>query len=137
MDDNIDFLGKGWSFPISFDKTLSKVNTSTVNKDILESLEILLSTTPGERHLHPEFGCDLSALSFEPLTSSLKVRIKEIINTVVLLYEPRILIEDIKFEDRSKEGIVFIHIFYRIKSTNSRTNLVYPYYLIEATDANI
>ena len=134
---NNDFLGKGWSYPISFDKTMSNVKMSSGNNDIIESIKILLSTVPGERHLHPEYGCDLSSLSFEPLTSSLKSSIKEIIKTSILLYESRIKVENIKFEDKSTEGKIIIHIIYIIKSTNTRTNLVYPYYILEATDTNI
>ena len=139
MDNNTnnDFLGKGWGFPVNFDKTLSTIKMSTGNDDIIESIKILLSTIPGERHMHPDYGCDLSSLSFEPLTSSLKSSIKEIIKTAILLYESRITVENIKFEDNTIDGKIFIHIIYIIKSTNTRTNLVYPYYIIEATDSNI
>ena len=48
MENNIDFLGKGWSFPVKFNKTLNILETTTGNKDIVSSLEILLGTTPGE-----------------------------------------------------------------------------------------
>jgi phage baseplate assembly protein W len=54
MEENIDFLGKGWSFPVKFNKTLNILETTTGNNDIVSSLEILLGTTPGERHFHPD-----------------------------------------------------------------------------------
>tara|TARA_B100001287_G_scaffold173436_1_gene146091 strand:+ start:10188 stop:10601 length:414 start_codon:yes stop_codon:yes gene_type:complete len=136
MDENIniDFLGKGWSFPVKFNKALSSMETSTGNIDILASLEILLGTIPGERHFHPNFGCDLSLMAFEKLNLSLETKIKDIIDTAILNFEPRINLEDVKFEQDIENGIIYIHIFYEIKSTNSRTNMVFPYYLKEGTD---
>jgi|TARA_B100001564_G_scaffold359450_1_gene381321 phage baseplate assembly protein W len=134
MKDNIDFLGKGWSFPVKFNKTLNVLETTTGNKDIVSSLEILLGTIPGERHFHPDFGCDLSFIAFEKLNLSLETMITHVIKTAILKFEPRINLEKIKFEQEIESGIVFIHIFYEIKSTNSRTNMVFPYYLNEGTD---
>ena len=131
---NIDFLGKGWSFPVKFNKALHSLETTTGNNDIMASLEILLGTIHGERHFHPSFGCDLNFIAFEKLTLSLETKIKDIIDTAILRFEPRINLEDVKFEQDIEKGIVFIHIFYEIKSTNSRTNMVFPYYLNEGTD---
>ena len=65
------FVGQGWSFPPKFNKTSKGVEIREGNSDIIESLEILLSTLPGERIYHPEYGCDLTPLLFESLTNSL------------------------------------------------------------------
>ena len=136
MDENIniDFLGKGWSFPVQFNKALNTMETSTGNNDIMASLEILLGTIPGERHFHPDFGCNLSAMAFEKLNLSLETKIKDIIDTAILNFEPRINLDDVKFEQDIENGVIYIHIFYEIKSTNSRTNMVFTYYLKEGTD---
>jgi len=136
MEDNIgiDFLGKGWEFPVRFNKTLNTVEISTGNKDIMQSLELILGTAPGERHFHPTFGCDLSFMAFEKLTLTFQTIIKEVITTAILRFEPRINLESIKFEEDMNKGLVYIHLFYMIRSTNSRTNMVYPFYLKEGTD---
>ena len=131
---NIDFLGKGWSFPVRFNKTLNKIELSTGNNDIMQSIELLLGTIPGERHFHPTYGCDLSFMTFEKLTLSLQTKIADVIETAILRFEPRINLESVKFEEDVENGVIFIHLFYEIKSTNSRTNMVYPFYLNEATD---
>ena len=131
---NIDFLGKGWSFPVKFNKALNSIELSTGNDDIMQSIELILGTIPGERHFHPSFGCDLSFIAFEKLTLSLQTKIKDVIETAILRFEPRINLESVKFEEDIENGIVFIHLFYEIKSTNSRTNMVYPFYLNEGTD---
>jgi phage baseplate assembly protein W len=132
--ENIDFLGIGWSFPPKFNKLFSAIETSTGDKDIKESLAILLGTIPGERFLHPNYGCDISELSFETLDLSLRTTLVDKIKTAILLFESRINLEKVEFEQIRNEGIVFIHLIYRIKTTNSRTNMVYPYYIKEGTD---
>ncbi|MFT4601144.1 MAG: phage baseplate assembly protein W [Arenicella sp.] len=113
---------------------LSTLGTSTGNLDIKESLVILLGTIPGERFLHPEYGCDISELAFEVLTVSLKTKIGDIIKTAVILFEPRITMEAVGFELVPKDGLVYVHLRYLIRATNSRTNMVYPFYVKEGTD---
>lgn len=132
--EQIEFLGKGWSFPIRFKKLFNSIELSTGNIDIKESLRLLLSTVPGERFMHPKYGCDLKRMSFENLDVALKTLIEESILNSIILFEPRITVEDIDFEEAPKEGVVFIHIVYIINTTNVRTNMVFPYYLREGTD---
>jgi phage baseplate assembly protein W len=133
-DENLDFLGKGWSFPPKFNNLFASVEMSTGNKDIHESLEILLGTIPGERNLHPEYGCDLSSLSFENISPSIESKVTRKIESAIIQFEPRIDIDSIDFELSIDNGIVFIHIMYIIRTTNTRTNMVFPYYIQEATD---
>ena len=112
-DDNLDFLGKGWSFPPKFNNLFASVEMSTGNKDIHESLEILLGTIPGERHLHPEYGCDLSPLSFENISPSIESKVTRKIESAIIQFEPRIDIDSIDFELSIDNGIVFIHIIHK------------------------
>jgi uncharacterized protein len=131
---DIEFLGKGWSFPPRFDKVHSSLEISTGDTDIRESLAILLGTVPGERFLHPDYGCDLSDLAFESLTVTLKGDLTDKIQMAITLFESRIKLENVNFETNVAEGIIFIHLTYEIRATNSRTNMVYPYYFKEGTD---
>ncbi len=128
------FLGKGWSFPPSFSKLNKAMDMTAGAKDILNSLTLLLGTIPGERKMSPEYGVDLSPLLYESLTIGLKTSIIDTIERAVLRFEPRILMEEITFDLQPWEGVLYITLFYTIQTTNSRTNLVFPYYLIEATD---
>jgi len=131
---NIPFIGKGWSFPPEFNRATRSNEMSAGAKDIQESLEILLSVKPEERLMHPTFGCDLSILLFEPLDNTLEKYIEEQIRNAILIHEPRITTENINFEFNRTQGIIFIDIQYIIKSTNSRTNIVFPFYLKEGTN---
>lgn len=129
-----DFLGRGWSFPPSFNKSSRSVDMLSNEDDIKSSLEILLSTRVGERLMQPKFGCALDELSFEPLTTTMKTYIQDLVETAILYYEPRIDIEKIELTEENTQGLILISVDYRIRTTNSRQNLVYPYYLNEGSD---
>ncbi|MNJ97382.1 Lysozyme [compost metagenome] len=135
MEINESFLGTGWSFPPSFDKTSRFVRMSSDEKDIMESLQVLLSTRPGERIMVPGYGCSLETLLFESINLTLTTQITEIIRTAILYYEPRIDLESITLdEEYILDGRIDIIIDYRIRTTNSRQNMVYPFYRNEGND---
>lgn len=104
-------------------------------EDIRESLRILLSTIPGERLMRPEFGCGLNALMFEQMNESTVTALKDAIDRAVLFYEPRIILDGIDVDDGNiHDGVVLISLAYTVRSTNSRSNMVYPFYFLEGTD---
>ena len=129
------FLGTGWSFPPAFSKAKEGLELVSDAEDIRQSLEILLSTRQGERITRPDYGCDLTALLYEPLTTSLTTYISDLVRTAILYHEPRIRVEKIEIVTREEtQNIIDITITYLIKATNTRTNYVYPFYLKEGTD---
>lgn len=130
-----DFLGRGWGFPPTFNKTIKGVEMTEAEQDIKNSLEILLATKLGERIMQPKFGCALDELSFESLTTTLKTFTKDLIETAILYYEPRIDVDNVTLTDEVNEGIILIDVEYRIRATNSRQNLVFPFYKDEGRDA--
>ncbi len=135
MANDRSFLGTGWSFPPSFQLATTNVQMSSEEVDIRESLIILLSTRPGERVMNPAYGCNLDDLLFAPLTLTLKSFVSDLIETAILYFEPRINLESIDIEqNRDLEGELLIKIDYVVRSTNARTNLVYPFYRGEGTD---
>lgn len=135
MEINESFLGTGWSFPPSFDKTNRFVRMSSDEKDIMESLQVLLSTRPGERIMLPGYGCSLETLLFESINLTLTTQITEIIRTSILYYEPRIDLENVTLNEQYiLDGRIDIILDYRIRTTNSRQNMVYPFYRNEGND---
>ncbi len=134
MEEN-SFLGTGWSFPPTFEAKTSQVETSFGEKDIEESLRILLSTRPGERVMNPGYGCNLDDLLFAPLTLTLKTFVGDLIKTAILYYEPRIDAKRITINSGNDlEGELLIEVDYVIRATNSRRNFVYPFYRAEGTE---
>lgn len=129
--DNEAFLGRGWSFPPVLAE--SGVKMSAYEQDIRESLRVLFSTSPGERVNRYDYGCNLRQYAFEPLSEQLTVRIRNEISRAVILYEPRIELEDVSFEEQPEQGVLLIHLTYTVLWTNNRNNMVYPFYLREGT----
>lgn len=129
------FLGRGWSFPPYFDKKSATVELLADETDIKSSLEILLSTRLGERLMVPDYGCALDEMQFEPLTTTLKTYMRNLIKNAILRYEPRIDLQEVRLDDTQElNGTVLITINYMIRATNSRANLVFPYYKNEGTN---
>ena len=128
------FLGTGWGFPPSFSNKSGEVGLLSDEADIQSSLEILLSTRQGERVMRQDYGCNLDELVFEPLTTTFKTYIKDLISTAILYYEPRIELNKIELDDTGElEGRIMISIDYTVRSTNSRFNFVFPFYKTETT----
>ena len=135
MNDNTTrFLGTGWSFPPSFSVREGGAAMVSGEEDIRQSLQIILSTGVGERLMRPDFGCDLRQLAFEPLDSTQETHIRDVIQTALLRNEPRIVLEDVAVSPApGQDGLILISISYLITSTNSRSNLVFPYYTTEGS----
>lgn len=135
MQDQISFLGRGWSFPPSFSQSEQTVEMLQDEADIKSSLEILLSTAIGERVMQPDYGCDLTDLLFEPFNTSLKTLMIDRVKTAITKYEARINLKRVDLlSDRLTEGFLVIEVEYVVRSTNSRQNIVYPFYIGEATE---
>ncbi|HNW99395.1 MAG TPA: GPW/gp25 family protein [Bacteroidales bacterium] len=133
MDEINSFLGTGWSFPPQFSKTEKTVKTISDEEDIKNSLEVLLATRVGERLMQPKYGCNLDVLLFEPIDTALKTYIKDLVFTSIFYYEPRVKPDDVILSALAEEGNILIEVKYTIRATNTRHNLVYPFYLEEGT----
>lgn len=128
------FLGTGWSFPPTFGRGGAEVHTVFGVEDIEQSLAILLATRRGERVMREDFGCDLSEFLFGEISQGLIGRVRSVIADAILHDEPRITLNDIDVsESRTREGLLLISLDYTIRATNSRYNMVYPFYLREAS----
>jgi uncharacterized protein len=130
------FLGRGWSFPPSFQNQGRSLAMVEGEEDIRQSLLQLLSTRAGERVLRPTFGWRRDALVFDPMSTSFATFLQREIETAVLFFEPRIELDTVRFERLAdREGVIEMRLDYTIRATNTRRNLVFPFYLDEATNA--
>ncbi|MBC3883338.1 GPW/gp25 family protein [Undibacterium sp. LX40W] len=137
MDKDISFLGTGWSFPPEFSKR-GTVQMVSAGEDIHQSLGIILATNLGERVMQPSFGCGIKSQVYENINESTMTVLKDLISRAILFYEPRVKLEAINMDTSSAyEGRLDFHIIYNIIATNTRHNIVYPYYLREGTDVQI
>ena len=133
-----NFLGKGWSFPPTFNKQLKEVVMTEKMEDIEKSLQILLTTSLGERIMQPRYGCNMDDLVFESLDTGTKTIIIDRIQTAILFFEPRIEAKKIELNTQNElEGEILVEIEYIISSTNSRYNFVFPFYRKEGTELDL
>lgn len=124
------FLGTGWSFPPAFDAGGRQAVLVSDAEDIQQSLRILLSTTPGERVMHPSYGCNLRRLVYEIVDDNLLTEIRDVVTKAVLYFEPRIVLNELSIDTSDLyNGVLRLTLDYTIRSTSMRDNLVYPLYL--------
>ena len=83
-----------------------------------------------------DYGCPLRRYAFEPMTTETMVRMRNDITRAVILFEPRVMLEDVSFEEQSVEGLLLIRLTYTVVRTNNRNNMVYPFYLNEGNKDN-
>lgn len=131
------FLGTGWSFPPVFSRFTNSVEMVSELDDIRESIHLILETFPGERVMQPEFGCYLKRLVFEKIDNSLIVRINEAIGKALLHFEPRVKFinaEVLSTDDIA--GLINLRVNFTVIITNTRHNIVYPFYFTEGTNVS-
>jgi len=123
------FLGRGWAWPPAFDHGSGEVEMLAGEADIRNSIELMLATYPGERELAPLYGANMQDLVFEPMDLGTKTMMRQRLMDRMRINEPRVVPEDVRFEEDSLQGILTLHVTYRVIATNNRYNLVYPYYM--------
>ncbi len=128
------FLGKGWAFPPAFDAATGEVRMVERETDVLESLRILFQTRPGERIMHPTYGCRLHDLVFEPIDGETEAAAEVAIREAILFFEPRIRLNAVTVDGSDwLEGRMKVEIDYALRETNARHNVVFPFYIGEGT----
>lgn len=127
------FLGTGWSFPPQFYSSGAEIEMVSDEQDIRQSLFILFGTSLNERVMFSSYGCELSRYLFEEIDQSLINGLTGIIEDAILNNEPRINTDSVNVTQSSTEaGLLLISIYYTIRATNNRYNMVYPFYINEA-----
>lgn len=135
MNPESQFLGTGWGFPPSFDWRTKETVMASQAQDVEQSLRILMGTTPGERVMHPSYGCDLQRMVFEVIDDSSITEIRDIVSKAVLFFEVRITLHSIQVDlEGLHDGVLRLRLDYTLRTTNTRANMVYPFYLREGSN---
>jgi phage baseplate assembly protein W len=127
-----DFLGKGWRFPVQVDASGS-IALSEFEEDVRESIRLVLLTGKGERVMRPGFGAGLHDFVFEVMSSTTLGALQAAVHNALTEWEPRIQVLGVQVKPDSGEvGRLLVDLDYRVRATNSRFNLVFPFYLESA-----
>jgi len=126
------FLGLGWAFPVCSENGRTK--TAAYDEDVRQAIRIIIGTNPGERAMRPDFGAGLNAFVFEPVSTTTLEALRRRVEESLVDWEPRIDVELVRVTVApGEENKVLIEVSYRVRATNSHSNLVYPFYLQEGS----
>ncbi|HEY0365457.1 MAG TPA: GPW/gp25 family protein [Pyrinomonadaceae bacterium] len=131
LDPTKAFLGVGWAFPPALESNGS-VADAVYEEDIRQAIEIIIFTNRGERVMRPEFGAGLNEFIFENVSTTTLALIETRVREALIAWEARIDIEQVSVtSDRGERNKLLIDLTYTVRATNSRHNLVFPFYLEE------
>jgi hypothetical protein len=123
------FLGTGWNYPVETTPE-GRIKMAEADDSIRQSIWTILSTSPGERVMRPDFGCGINDFVFDLNDAGLAGRVTDAIQDALAIWEPRIDVLDVNASpDPGNRSLLLVNIHYQVRSTNSRFNLVYPFYL--------
>ena len=132
MNDNRDrreYLGRGLAFPLQVNAR-GEIGLVSGERDIEQSIRIILGTRPGERVMRPEFGCRAHELLFESRTIATEAQLKRYVSEALRRWEPRIIVQTVNvFTSQEMDGALFAEITYTIKATHDRRSIIYPFFL--------
>jgi Bacteriophage baseplate protein W len=130
MSSSEEFIGTGLAFPLRVNST-GNVALVSHEREIEESIALILGTAPGERPLRPEFGCAIHDYVFAPADAATAGEIADEVRRALLRWEPRIDVTDVVVSpDPDNNGLLFVDVGYRIRYANDPRNLVFPFYVI-------
>lgn len=126
-------LGRGWATPTAVMGT-GELRLAAGAEKVRQSILLILGTRRGERQMRPDFGAGLEDFLFEPITTTTSALVRHRVETALAQWEPRIDVEEVRVEatDR-RRGRLDITIGYRVRTTNTFYNLVYPFFLHEGS----
>lgn len=126
---NKSFLGSGLHFPLRVN-ALGSMELVSAERDIQQSITIILGTRPGERVMRPEFGCQVNDFIFEPRDAILVGKVRSSVMKALALWEPRIEVLDVRPAlDQESDGSILVTIDYQIKATHDQRSIVYPFFI--------
>lgn len=107
----------GWPLlPLPDDDGL--IGWPSLPQSVRESIQVILSTRPGEQLMRPHFGGGLENLLTEPNTVATRSRIQDVIAESLARWEPRIAVDAIAVDAVPGDAAaVRVEIAYRLKRT--------------------
>jgi phage baseplate assembly protein W len=125
-----DFLGRGWAYPLRLDGS-GAFALAEGEDDVDQAIRLILGTAPGERPMRPEYGCAIHDMIFDSIDASLAGRVAIEVRASLTRWEPRIEITDVRAAPHPVDShVLLITVDYRVRATNDRRNLVFPFYSI-------
>ena len=142
------------AFPLHVDQD-GLIAMNALEHHVRQSIHLILQTAKGERVMRPDFGARLSDLAFEPVTQATFTLAQHYVKEALIRFEPRIEVLNVEILRSSQEHVrqgmrravnrpsvrrpapvssqeedcLWIRLHYRVRSTDTTFNLVYPFYI--------
>ena len=123
------FLGAGMKFPPQIDPGTGRFAVSSREQSVREAVYLILMTNRGERWLEPGFGSQVTKYTFMDTSPTMMRLMSDELRELLLTQEPRISDVKIEIDPEVKEGCLLVDIQYTVAASNSRENIVFPFYL--------
>jgi phage baseplate assembly protein W len=124
------FIGAGWGYPVRTEAS-GDIALVTGDRELAESIRIIIGTALGERPMRPEFGCAIHDFIFDSVDYNVAGLISYEVRQSLIRWEPRVDVADVEVTiDDTDRSLVYIDISYTRKGTNDPRNLVFPFYVI-------
>jgi phage baseplate assembly protein W len=131
-----DIIGLGWPFPV-WQGTSHSLAFLGGEEKIRQSIQLILSTAPGERQMRPDFGCGINDLVFAPNTVAVRGLVQQKVREALVQWEPRIDVLDVRVDSPPGwRNYLEIRVDYRIRATNASSNLVYQFAFLGSESAS-
>lgn len=106
------------------------ISTSNFEELVRQSILVILGTAFGERVMRPHFGCEIHELVFAPNSLHTASLAATFCVEALTKWEPRIdQVEADASPSSDTPNRLDVHIQYKLRSTNHKRNLVFPFYL--------
>ncbi|MCB9765105.1 MAG: GPW/gp25 family protein [Alphaproteobacteria bacterium] len=95
-----------------------------LDRSVRETIQVILSTRPGEQLRRPGFGAGLQEFLHQPNTLSTRARIRERVMESLERWEPRVALDRVEVMERpGRPAEVRVEIAYRLRRTGEPRTL--------------
>ena len=124
-----EFIGSGWAYPVRADAT-GGIALVSGDRELAESIRLILGTAYGDRPMRPEFGCAIHDFVFAPADTNMAGLVAYEVQASLTRWEPRIVVQGVDVSFDPDRPVLYIDVRYSTSDTNDPRNLVFPFYYL-------
>ena len=129
-----DFIGRGWSYPMGVSQS-GGIAMVSQDQELIQAMQLIIGTVPGERPMRPEFGCRIHDYVFAEFNPTTEAEMIVAVNEALRRWEPRVEVLNVDIvQDQNDPALLYIDIGYKPAGTYDPRNLVFPFYTIPYGD---
>ncbi len=108
----------GLHFPVEVNPVTGRMEESSYEESIRESIYLIIMTRKGERVMRPDFGCDIHQYMFENINYTLLCVMQRAVEEALIQWEPRISEVAVEAAASEEENTIQLTVRYRIRASS-------------------